>query len=59
MKNTALNTRGQTVRRFFYEVPPTPLFPSIQYSLIKSDKAYIRLDQVRGSYLITKWLLYK
>ena len=31
---------------------------SIKYWLIKSDKAYIRLDQVRGSYLIAKRLLY-
>ena len=78
MKNTALDTRGQTVGMFFYEVPPAALFQnpvdnqtlainsnkilinnSSKYSLIKSDKAYIRLDQVRGSYLINKLLLYK
>ena len=28
MKNTTLNTRGQTVGMFFYEVPPTALFPN-------------------------------
>lgn len=28
MKNTALDTRGQTVGMFFYEVPPTSLFPN-------------------------------
>ena len=26
MKNTALDTRGQTVGMFFYEVPPAALF---------------------------------